>query len=55
MHKIAMPQAAIDRVLKRRDSVTGIEIDPARTARLHCPALSAQLSKGEIGVCPFVL
>ena len=33
MHKIALPQAAIDRVLKRRKSLHVFnDIDPARTA-----------------------
>src|SRR5690242_7205359 len=35
MHRIAIPQAAIDRVLKRRDSLHVInDIDPARTAHV---------------------
>src|SRR5580692_6653242 len=47
MHKIAIPQAAIDRVLKRRDSLHVFnDIDPARTAHIVVDLQNGFMAEG---------
>jgi ureidoacrylate peracid hydrolase len=49
MHKIAIPQAAIDRVLKRRDSLHVYnDIDPARTAHIVVDLQNGFMAPGQI-------
>jgi ureidoacrylate peracid hydrolase len=48
MHKIAIPQAAIDRVLKRRDSLHLFnEIDARRTAHIVVDLQSGFMAPGQ--------
>jgi ureidoacrylate peracid hydrolase len=48
MHKIAIPQAAIDRVLKRRDSLHVFnDIDPARTAHVVVDLQNGFMAPGQ--------
>lgn len=48
MHKIAIPQAAIDRVLKRRDSLHVFnDLDPARTAHVVVDLQNGFMAPGQ--------
>src|ERR1700694_3625560 len=49
MHKIAIPQAAIDRVLKRRESLHVFnDIDPARTAHIIVDLQNGFMAPGQV-------
>ncbi len=53
MHKIAIPQAAIDRVLKRRDSLHVFNaLDPARTAHIVVDLQNGFMALGQIAEIP---
>ena len=53
MHKIAIPQAAIDRVLKRRASLHVFnEIDPARTAHIVVDLQNGFMAPGQPAEIP---
>jgi ureidoacrylate peracid hydrolase len=53
MHKIAIPQAAIDRVLKRRDSLHVFnELNPARTAHVVVDLQNGFMAPGQIAEIP---
>jgi ureidoacrylate peracid hydrolase len=53
MHKIAIPQAAIDRVLKRRDSLhVFTDIDPARTAHVIVDLQNGFMAEGQPAEIP---
>ena len=53
MHKIAIPQAAIDRVLKRRDSLhVFTDIDPARTAHVVVDLQNGFMAEGQPAEIP---
>ena len=53
MHKIALPQAAIDRVLKRRDSLHVFnDIDPARTAHIVVDLQNGFMAPGQPAEVP---
>jgi ureidoacrylate peracid hydrolase len=53
MHKIAIPQAAIDRVLKRRDSLHVFnDIDPARTAHIVVDLQNGFMAPGQPAEIP---
>lgn len=55
MHKIAIPQAAIDRVLKRRDSLHVFNaLDPARTAHIVVDLQNGFMALGQIAEIPMV-
>ena len=48
MHKIAIPQAAIDRVLKRRDPLHVFnDLDPARTAHIVVDLQNGFMAPGQ--------
>ncbi len=53
MHKIAIPQAAIDRVLKRRDSLHVFnELDPVRTAHVVVDLQNGFMAPGQPAEIP---
>ena len=53
MHKIALPQAAIDRVLKRRKSLHVFnDIDPARTAHIVVDLQNGFMAEGQPAEVP---
>ena len=53
MHKIAIPQAAIDRVLKRRNSLHVFnDIDPARTAHIVVDLQNGFMAQGQPAEVP---
>ena len=53
MHKIALPQAAIDRVLKRRKSLHVFnDIDPARTAHVVVDLQNGFMAEGQPAEVP---
>ena len=53
MHKIALPQAAIDRVLKRRKSLHVFnDIDPARTAHVVVDLQNGFMAQGQPAEVP---
>jgi ureidoacrylate peracid hydrolase len=53
MHKIAIPQAAIDRVLKRRDSLHVFnDLDPARTAHIVVDLQNGFMAPGQPAEIP---
>jgi len=53
MHRIAIPQAAIDRVLKRRDSLHVFnDIDPARTAHIVVDLQNGFMAAGQVAEVP---
>jgi ureidoacrylate peracid hydrolase len=53
MHKIAIPHAAIDRVLKRRDRLHVFnELDPVRTAHIVIDLQNGFMAPGEIAEIP---
>jgi ureidoacrylate peracid hydrolase len=53
MHKIAIPQAAIDRILKRRDSLHVFnDIDPARTAHIVVDLQNGFMAEGAAAEIP---
>jgi ureidoacrylate peracid hydrolase len=53
MHKIAIPQAAIDRVLKRRDQLHVFnDIDPARTAHIVVDLQNGFMAPGQPAEIP---
>src|SRR4029077_18002697 len=53
MHKIAIPQAAIDRVLKRRDSLHVFnDVDPARTAHIVVDLQNGFMAPGQPAEIP---
>jgi ureidoacrylate peracid hydrolase len=53
MHKIAIPQAAIDRVLKRRDQLHVFnDIDPARTAHVVVDLQNGFMAPGQPAEIP---
>ena len=53
MHKIALPQAAIDRVLKRRKSLHVFnDIDPARTAHVVVDLQNGFMAEGQPAEIP---
>jgi ureidoacrylate peracid hydrolase len=53
MHKIAIPQAAIDRVLKRRDSLHVFDdIDPVRTAHIVVDLQNGFVAPGQPAEIP---
>jgi ureidoacrylate peracid hydrolase len=53
MHKIAIPQAAIDRVLKRRDPLHVFnDLDPARTAHLVVDLQNGFMAPGQPAEIP---
>jgi len=53
MHKIAIPQAAIDRVLKRRDSLHVFnDVDPTRTAHIVVDLQNGFMAPGQPAEIP---
>src|SRR5258708_17768842 len=53
MHKIAIPQGAIDRVLKRRDNLhVFTDIDPARTAHIVVDLQNGFMAPGQPAEIP---
>jgi ureidoacrylate peracid hydrolase len=53
MHKIEIPQAAIDRVLKRRDSLHVFnDIDPTRTAHIVVDLQNGFMAPGQPAEIP---
>jgi ureidoacrylate peracid hydrolase len=53
MHKIAIPQAAIDRVLKRRDSLHVFnDVDPSRTAHVVVDLQNGFMAPGQPAEIP---
>src|SRR5260370_17060484 len=53
MHKIAIPQSAIDRVLKRRDSLHVFnDLDPARTAHVVVDLQNGFMAPGQPAEIP---